>query len=190
MQIKRDGSAIAPRRGARHTARVGVVVALLLASLAIMVPATAEQRQISDPAGDGEYGRRLDITSVRLQNRDRSILVRVSFVRATYSGSLAVFYLARGDRYRDMVRVWSRHRNSGDVNRFDTVHGREPCKLLQVAWNDRADSAEIRLPASCFHSGNYGAVAIRVLTEFTVDADYAPEGPRGNLVWSDWTSRG
>ena len=82
------------------------------------------------------------------------------------------------------------HRRGGDLNRVDTIEGRERCKHLGVAWSDRADTAAIRLPASCFHGGNYDAVAIRVLTEFTVDADYAPEGPRGNLVWSAWTRRG
>jgi hypothetical protein len=190
MPIKRDRSATAPRRGARRTSWIVAALALLLASLTNVAPAAAAQRHISDPAGDGEYGPRLDITLVQLQNRDHSILVRISFVRTSYSGSLAVFYLGRGDRYRDMVRVAIGHRRGGDKSRVDTVHGREPCKGLRVTWSDRADTADIRLPASCFHSGQYGSVAIRVLTEFTVDADYAPEGPRGNLVWSAWTRRG
>lgn len=163
-----------------------VLITVLLLPLAA---ATAQTISIDDPAGDGLKGRKLDITSVKVANRDHSIVTRVSFVRAAV-GDLAIYYGARGDRRTDVARVVSVHRPRGTTNTFETVDGAQPCTRLSVTWNHDNDTVTVRLPSRCFRAGNYGAVHVRVITEIGSDADIAPKNSAGGWRWTRWVRRG
>lgn len=168
-----------------------VLVAILLTSVCVGGPAEAQLLRIHDPAGDGEHGDDLDITSVRVHNRDNSILVRIWFVRTTpRAGDLALFFKEDTDRRRDLIRVLNVRQGGNEHSRVDSVDGRVPCPGLDISWNDTADTVRVLLPAACLHGGDYEAIQIQALTEYVVDADYAPQGPKGNLKWSRPIARG
>jgi hypothetical protein len=163
--------------------------------LGLSAPVLADVAAVDDPAGDGLKGRRLDITSLRLSNRDHAIVARVSFVRAA-AGDLAVWLQARGTKRKGVALVASVHRpKRGDRSFVRTAQGIQDCPGLHVTWDHEADTARVRLPSDCFRAGNYGAVRTRIITEIGSDADVAPEAPGGSdgdlrWRWSAWTDRG
>lgn len=59
---------------------VPVVVSFVLV---LAGAAQAGTLRVEDPAGDGLKGRALDITTVKLANRDHAIVATISFVRAS-----------------------------------------------------------------------------------------------------------
>jgi hypothetical protein len=69
-------------------------VPLVVALTCFATPAHAEQIVVSDPAHDGLKGRALDITGFRLANKDRAIVVTISFVRTAF-GDLGVLLVDR-----------------------------------------------------------------------------------------------
>lgn len=173
---------------------LSALVLPLVLPLGVAAPAQGDVTVIDDVAGDGQKGRRLDITSVRLANRDRAIVTEVSFVRAA-AGDLGIWLHARGTKRRETVLVASIHRpKRGDRNFVGNLDVETECKGLRVTWDHDADTAVVRLPSKCFEGGDYGAVRTRVITEIGSDADLAVDafGPEGRprWGWSDWTDRG
>ena len=170
-----------------------VLTAVLL--LTSFAPAHAATLTVTDPAGDGQKGRRLDITSIDVRNRDHAVVTDVAFVRAA-AGDLAIYYGARGDSRSDHVLVVSKHRPSrGDVNSVRTVGGTQECDGLKVTWDHEADTARVRLPSTCFRDGDYGAVRIRLIAEIGSHADYAPKGGESSMgdprwAWTPYVARG
>jgi hypothetical protein len=164
---------------------------VLLASWVILMsgPAVAQTLTVDDPAGDGLKGSRLDITSVRVSNRDHAIVVKVSVVRLT-RGDLAVRLKIRKDGPDLLAGVTSVHRTSGDTNKWFTEAGVQQCEGLRVSWSNAADRVRIRVPSQCLEKGNYGAVKAKVITEIGSDADLAPKSPDGSWRWTEWVSRG
>ena len=165
--------------------------AVLLASSALFVSGSAlgQTARVSDPAGDGLKGHRLDITGVKLANRDHAIVVTLSVVRVAL-GDLAVDIKARGDSAEETTAVSSVHRSGGDTNRFFTIDGEQQCGGLRVRWNPTTDRVRVRVPSRCIDRGNYGAVAVKAIFEIGSDADFAPKGPKGGWRWTDYVARG
>ena len=157
--------------------------------LVVASGAEAATGRFPDPAGDGLKGRALDITSLRLANRDHAIVATVSFVRAT-RGDLYVRLLARGESRRTMTGVSTIHRARGDTNRVVTIDGVQECPGLGVAWDHDSDRVRVRLPSRCLVDGDYGAVKAKVITEIGSDADLAPKDDAGRWRWTDWVARG
>jgi hypothetical protein len=172
---------------------LGRTSALVLAACAVLAsgPALARTVTVSDPAGDGLQGHRLDITGLKVANRDHAIVTTVSVVRVVH-GDVAVYIQARGDRRSAGVVVASFHRARGDKNELLTSQGAQKCAGLGATWSDVTDRVQLRLPSGCFDHGNYGAVEVKVITETNggEDADFAPNGPKGRWRWTDWISRG
>jgi hypothetical protein len=168
-------------------------VAPVLAACAALTsaPALAQTTMVSDPAGDGLQGDRLDITSVTVANRDHAIVTTVSMVRVGH-GQLAVWIQAHGDRLRSAVVVATSHRLHGDKTQLLNADGVVECPGLRVSWDESADQVNARVPSRCLDGGNYGGVRVRTITEIHggEDVDLGPNGPRGNWRWTSWTSRG
>ena len=132
---------------------------------------------------------KLDITSIKVANRDHAIVSTVTFVRAV-RGDLGIRYWARGEKRRDMALVFNKHRPRGDNTSLLTIDGEESCRALTVTWDHEADVVKVRLPSRCFREGDYGAVRVKVITEIGSDADFAPKDADGDWRWTDWISRG
>ncbi len=175
--------------------RLATAIAAFLLPLGVATPVLADALAVDDPAGDGLKGKKLDITSLRLSNRDHAIVVEVSFVRAA-AGDLGIWLHARGTKRNEVALVGSIHRpKRGDRNFVRTADGEQQCKGLRVTWDHEADTAWVRLPSRCFEDGDYGAVRTRIITEIGSDADVAPEASGGSdaelqWAWSTWTDRG
>ncbi|MBD3945593.1 hypothetical protein [Nocardioides ganghwensis] len=172
----------------RPTSRLAAAVA----SAALLLPASpasSDTHHLSDPAGDGLKGRRLDITGVTVANGKGAIRVDVSFVRVAV-GDLGVRIQARGTQARDQVVVFGTHRAAGDRAGLLAEGGRQDCSGLRVDWDSDAETASVRLPAACFRAGDYGAVRVRVITEIGSDADLTPESRTGGWPWSRYVARG
>lgn len=171
--------------------RLARVLALVLVGLLLLVTAAAHARMTTttDEAGDGQHGRALDITSVKLDNREHAIVATIKMVRAT-RGDLYVFLWARGEAPDQVTRVQSRHRARGNRNTVATIDGTQTCPRLKVTWNHEIDRAKIRVPSGCFSEGDYRAVRARAITEIGSDADYAPKTETGDWGWTRWTRRG
>jgi hypothetical protein len=165
--------------------------ALLLASCVVLVSGSAlgQTVRVSDPAGDGLKGRSLDITAVRVANRDHAIVVTISVVQVV-RGDLGVRMRARGDDHRETAAVLSTHRAHHDTNRLFTVAGEQPCRGLRVRWDRTQEQVRVRVPSRCVDDGNYGALRVKVIFEIGSDADVAPQGPHGGWRYTDWVSRG
>jgi hypothetical protein len=164
--------------------------AVVLASCALLVSGSAvgQTVRVSDPAGDGLKGRRLDITAVKMSNRDHAIVVKISVVRVAH-GDLGVRMKARGDR-GETALVASQHRSSGDTNQLFTAAGEQQCNGLRVTWDQTADRVLVRVPSRCIDGGDYGAVRAKAIFEIGSDADFAPKGPKGGWRWTDYVARG
>ena len=167
-------------------------LAAVLVSTSMLVPAApavAERVTAPDPAGDGLKGQALDVTSIKVMNRDHAIVTVISFVRAAH-GDMGVRFQTRDDRRREWAVVFTRHRAKGDralYGQYGEVHD---CRGLRVTWDHEADTARVRLPSHCFREGDYGAVHVKAITEIGSDADLAPKNPSGKWVWTPWVSRG
>lgn len=177
----------------RH--RITLAAIATVATALIAVPATAQQLAVDDATGDASRSG-LDITSATVANRDSGILATVSFAEVK-SGRLIVSIDRRRGRG---VALVSTHRPGPD--RDFVVRGsftdkkigrRLACRGFSVTWDDKADTARLRLPARCLHRGNYGAVRFAVLTEQRTgggDVDYAPQTRQGDIGSSAWVPRG
>jgi hypothetical protein len=165
-------------------------VALAIALLAGTGPALAQTRHVPDPAGDGLKGRALDITDMKVANRDHAVVATISFVRVPKYGDLGFALQQRGDTHHQILAaVYSDHTPRRDENRFASVPHRRTCGRLVVTWDATADAVRIRIPARCINHADYGAVRAQVITEIGSDADFAPKGPKGRWRWSRWISR-
>ena len=171
--------------------RLVSVIALLLAAVpaAVAGPANAGRTTVSDPVGDGLKGQRLDITSVRVNNRDHAIVTTVA-VRRVAAGDFAVVYQARGKKPRKLAAVYSERFPGHHHDSFRTSEGKQPCERLKVTWDRDADFLRVRLPSTCFNAGDFGGVRVKVITEIGSDADVAPKDSQGRWRWTAWTSRG
>jgi len=162
-------------------------VALLAATLALTPgSAMAQRATVTDPAGDAA-GRGLDVTSVRVANKDHRIVTTVRFVK-TRRGELIVFLDPRGP-HRGVTMV-SRYRPQGTTRNFvlsnagndDTPRVR--CPGFTVAWRPARDLARMVLPSTCLRRGDYGAIRFAFLTERNAadvdfSSDWSPFIPRG-----------
>lgn len=167
-----------------------LATALLTALLVLPAsPTSADTYDLADPAGDGQKGRRLDITAVSIDNGGKAIRVEVSFVRVAI-GDLGVRIQARGTRVRDQVLMFASRRAAGDRVELLTAQGRQDCRGLTVEWDTEAETASVHLPAACFRGGDYRALRVRVLTEIGSDADLTPENSVGGWRWSRYVARG
>jgi hypothetical protein len=164
---------------------------LTLLLVAPAAPAQAARVAITDLAGDGGAGPRLDILDAVLRNRDHRIVVETSYARVS-RGDLIVFLQARGHKGR--FRILSLHHPAGeDRNFLINGTGRRPdCPGLRITWDAEADTSRVDLPSSCFRGGDYGAVRGFLLTEVGggSDADLAPNESRRGIPWTDWVARG
>jgi hypothetical protein len=158
---------------------------LVLALVAVAAPGQSATLRVSDPAGDGT-GPGLDITSLRVNNADYVLVVRVRFVRAVH-GDLVTFVRTRQGM---LAAVVSEHLASGDATTLTTVAGETPCAGLRTVWDHAADVAVVTVPSRCLRGGNYGALKVRVLTEIGQDADLAPKTAEGAWRWTRLVPRG
>jgi hypothetical protein len=174
-----------------RTLTATVVAILSAALLAVSAPAAqARSILVGDPAGDAAGPRPgLDITSVAFHNRDRAVVVDLSFVRDVRG---VVIVALRTRQHRMAAVVASLHRRTGPDTTFLVGH-KTSCRGLTSAWNRAAATLSLRVPAGCVLSGNYGAVKAFALIERLhdgADVDYAPQKPNGNIAYTDWIPRG
>lgn len=152
-------------------------------------PAQAQRIVVTDPAGDTQV-RGLDIIEVVFANRDRAVVVTLTFTRDR-RGDVIVLVQPRNRRG---VAIVSRHPRSGpDRNFLEGPGGRVPCAALTSDWNRSAATLRLRMPARCLDGGNYGAVRGWALTEASGgggDVDYAPERANGDIRRTDSIPRG
>lgn len=139
---------------------------------------------VEDAAGDG-YQPRLDITEVRVRNKDHALVYRISFMRAGRGFLLVQLQ----DRDGDGALAQSLHRPRGvDRNSFDSG-ATGSCDGLAVTWDHELDTARVRIPSTCFQDGDYGAIRSRVFTETADDNDFAPNGDT-QWRWTRFVARG
>ena len=172
-------------RGAR-------TVAAALATLCLWqaAPAQAQQVQVTDPAGDAAEGG-LDITAATVSNRDRAVVVKVTFVRAK-RGELVV---GLRDRAKHSILIVNQHRPLREDRTFaydQRTEEKRECRGMAVTWDNEADTARLRMPSRCFRGGDFGALKSFMLTEEPggSDVDFAPESSEGGWHWTDWVPRG
>jgi len=175
----------------RKAATVAITVGALLSWLP---SAHAQSLTLTDPAGDTSRSG-LDITTVKVRNRDHAVIAKVSFVDAV-RGDLIVSLTAR---HGPGVRIISKHRpQAGDSTfllpgSFAKAGARLPCRGLTGAWDDDLETVKVRMPSRCLAEGNYGAIRFAVLTEPAKgggDVDCAPERANGDISHSAWIPRG
>ncbi|MDX6366400.1 MAG: hypothetical protein QOK30_1476 [Nocardioidaceae bacterium] len=164
---------------------------LVVASLAVTVPAQAQHINVRDAAGD-TIDRGPDMTSVSFRNRDHAVVVVFTFVHDR-RGEVIFPVRARGLGF--IGGVVSQHPHQGpDHVIFETRAGRTPCPRLTSDWNRRIARVKIRVPSGCLNGGDYGAIKSWALIEgyhsTSSDVDYAPETPNGHLTFTDWIPRG
>jgi len=157
-------------------------------SLGLAAPAVAAVGSMDDPAGDAS-GTGLDVTRATLDNRDRSIVVKVRFDSAQ-RGDLIVSVDPRGARG---LRLVSEYRPAGTTTNYvvqgaftdkEGGGGVVDCDGIRVRWNSDTERARLTLPSSCLRGGDYGAVRFAVLTE-------TPSGGDVDLArGSGWIARG
>lgn len=158
------------------------VVALSTTSL----PAHAERTTVADEAGDGQPGH-LDVTQLRISNRDRAIVIKLAFVEDA-PGALVVRLAARN--HSSEVGISSEHRRRGRDNTY--LDGAR-CNGLTSDWDRRAAKLTLRMPARCLNNGNYGAVrgtATTFTRGFMTAVDFAPDLERGTEAYTRWVPRG
>ncbi len=167
------------------------LVALLLTVVTVLVSGTsvAQTVSFSDPAGDGLKGAHLDITTIRVANRDHAIAITITFVKVA-SGDLGVAIKQRGRGPRGEAWVTSLHRAGGDKSRLHTVAGVAHCPGFKVTWDAEDSRVRVRVPSRCITHGDYGATKVQAIAEMGSDADFAPKTPKGNWGWTDWVRRG
>jgi hypothetical protein len=182
----RDAASMPPMRTVRATVAAIVTAALV----ALSAPAQARSILVGDPAGDAAGPRPgLDITSVDFHNRDRAVVVDLSFVRDVRA---VVIVALRTRQHRVAAVVVSKHRRTGPDTTFVVGH-KSGCRGLASAWDRAAATLSLRVPAVCVLNGNYGAVKAWALIERLhdgSDVDYAPQKPNGNIAYTDWIPRG
>ena len=173
-----------------RTLRATMAAILTVALLALSGPAQARSVLVDDPAGDAAGPRPgLDITSVDFHNRDRAVVVNLSFVRDVRG---VVIVALRTRQHRVAAVVVSKHRRTGPDTTFLVGH-KSGCRGLASAWDRGAATLSLRVPAACVLHGNYGAVKAWALTERLhdgSDVDYAPQKPNGSIAYTDWIPRG
>ncbi|QBR92206.1 hypothetical protein [Nocardioides euryhalodurans] len=165
--------------------RTRLVSALLVAALSLPLGAAhGATVSVTDPAGDGSAGERLDVLDVTLRNRDRAVVVTTTFV-AVGKGSVAVGLDAR--RPPGQVVLVARRRPGPDRAFLVTEDGRRRCAGLLATWDTEAETLRLRMPSRCFRGGAYRALRMRAITEELSAGDI-------DLVrrfrWSDWVRRG
>ena len=165
--------------------RTRLVPALLVAALSLPLGAAhAATVSVTDPAGDGSAGERLDVLDVTLHNRDRAVVVTTTFA-AVGTGSVAIGLDAR--RAPGQVFLVARRRPGPDREFLVAEDGRRRCAGLRATWDTDAETLRLRMPARCFRGGDYRALRMRAITEELSAGDI-------DLVrrfrWSDWVRRG
>jgi hypothetical protein len=130
-----------------------VAIAVVLAATLLGVPASAHARSVvvEDGAGD-TIDPGLDITSAAFKNRERAVVVTVTFTRDR-RGEVIV---AIDRRKRPFVRLVSLHRRHGPDNTFMiTQSSPDACHRVSSDW-DRANGVlRLRMPAGCLGDGDY-----------------------------------
>ncbi|GAA5150489.1 hypothetical protein GCM10023340_27720 [Nocardioides marinquilinus] len=179
-----------PTRAAAGLAALLAAVLAVAALVAVSAPAQAATIRIDDPDRDGTQGPRLDITSVRVANNERALVVDVS-MRRVVTGDLAIWVKPQGASKREIFIIASQHRADGDRNRIISSDDRRPCRALTTDWNARRDVVRVRLPSRCLRGGDYSALRVRLITERRGgDVDIAPQTARGDWPWSRLVARG
>jgi hypothetical protein len=190
--MTRNGSPThAPAPSIHAMRRIARWAGLLLSCCLVLAsgPAIGQTLRFDDPAGDGQKGTHLDITSIKVANRDHVLVTTISFVKVA-AGDLAVGFKQRGRGPRGEAVVTSLHRTRGDKNALYTVAGAVRCKGFRVTWDATLSRVRVRIPSRCITDGDYGAIKVQALAEIGSDADFAPKTPKGNWGWTDWVSRG
>jgi hypothetical protein len=170
--------------------RATAAAILTAALLALSAPADARSVAVGDPAGDAAGPRPgLDITSAVFHNRDRAVVVDLTFVRDVHG---VVIVALRTRQHRSAGVVVSKHRRTGPDTTMLVGHN-TTCRRVTSTWDRGAATLSLRVPAACVLRGNYGAVKAWALTERLhdgADVDYAPQTRSGNISYTPWIPRG
>ena len=147
-------------------------------------PASAQQLTVADPPGDSSSG--LDILGVTVRNADQAIVAELTVDDATRRGDIVVSVDPRSAGGVRLVTEFrpTRHSDVYLVRKAFTDHAQGhkqiPCAGLQLNQGTSSAGATItlRMPSTCLHDGNYGALRFGVLIEDPSggDRDWAPDG--------------
>jgi len=172
-------------RGTALTAAALLALGVLTVPAA---PAEAERTTVADGV-DAPSGL-LDVTGLRISNRDRAIVVYLTFLRDV-PGDILVKLKAR---HRPDISINSEHRRRGPDEAYLTDSGEDVrCPRLASDWRRRAAELKLRMPARCLNGGDYGAVrgmAITFTTRWGQDVDFAPDLTGGGDTYTEWVARG
>ncbi len=170
---------------------LGVLSVSLVLTL-VAAPASAQSLTTSDPADD-TFAKGLDMTRIKVVNRDHAIVVTTTIVKSKGGEMIA----SNDPRKARGLRLVSDYRPKGETENFvlegaftDKAAGDDvvKCKGFRVRWSDEEPTVTMKLPSRCLQDGDYGAVRAAFLTEGqqVSDVDYAP-GEQGS---TDWIPRG
>jgi len=161
------------------------------ALVATGMPAQAATYTRGDARGDGEY---LDITSVHIDNRARSVITTVSFDRVRRGDLIVAIDVQH--QHRGGYRIVSEYlgpdqepRNHVLLQNWPARHGHRRCPALSVVWDTAAETATVRAWDNCL-GGDHGDVSLSILTERGGDDDWAPEDANGEIAFTRWIAAG
>jgi hypothetical protein len=183
-----------PRFAVMRTLPALLIGSLLLVGTSVPTAAHAASTTVSDPAGDGAHGPRLDMTSGTLDNRAKAVKIRVE-VEKVAKGDLFVYLKLKGHRRYQLVSSYDP--KQGTVDNILTggpggVDALQFCPRLSAAWSTSADTISIRVPAACLADGDYDRARFKLFTEGPggADTDFAPGSDFDSWSWSAFVPRG
>lgn len=170
---------------------LGVLSASVVLAL-VAAPASAQSLTTPDPTDD-TLGKGLDMTRIKVVNRDYAIVVKTTFVKSVRGEMIASI----DPRKAHGLRLVSDYRPKGETKNFvvagaftDKGGGGDivKCKGFRVRWSTEEPTVTMKLPSRCLRDGDYGAVRAAFLTEGpkVSDVDYAPNEGES----TDWIPRG
>jgi hypothetical protein len=170
---------------------LSVVLASAVLVVSAPVAALGATTSITDPAGDGTKGPRLDVTSATLDNRARGIRIRVE-VEKVSKGDVLVLLKLKGHKRFTVLSEYDP--KEGTVSNF-IGGGDQPalCPQITAAWSTSENFVRLRIPGKCLDGGDYDEARFKLLTEANgpADTDLAPAaGDDDKWRWSAYAARG
>jgi hypothetical protein len=175
-------------------ATFAAAVLVLTTSVGMPTAAHAASTAITDPAGDGSQGAKLDITAATLANKAKAVKVTVEVAKVA-SGQLLVYLKAKGKRAYVVASAYDAKEGTlENVLLFGGPKKPVKCKGINAAWSTSENTISVRVPARCLYGGEYDKLRFKLLSERPTDGDndFAPTSGEDDSTWtySGYVARG